>query len=61
MEILVGIGVFILTALMIGEAQFVVKAIWKPELRQIQKRLRTFSSSLYSNENIDLLKKKNLS
>jgi tight adherence protein B len=61
MEILIGLGIFIVTVLVIEEGYFIVKAIWKPELKKIKRRLRTLSFVQYSNEAIDIEKKKILS
>ncbi len=61
MEILIGLGIFILTTLIIEEGYFVVKAIWKPELKKIRRRLRILSSVQGSNVAIDIEKKKILS
>lgn len=61
MEILIWFGIFILSVLMLQELYYIGRAIWKPELKQIQKRYRTLSTSQYGNEAIDILKKKTLS
>jgi len=61
MEIIIGLGIFILILLLIGESSYMIKAIWKPELRQVQRRLRALSSTSYTNEAIDIMKKKTLS
>jgi tight adherence protein B len=61
MEILIGLGIFLVTVLVLEEGYFAVKAIWKPELKKIQRRLRRLSSTLHSTEAIDIEKKKILS
>ncbi len=61
MEILIGLGIFVVTTLIIEEGYFVVKAIWQPELKKIRRRLRILSSVQGSNAAIDIEKKKILS
>jgi len=61
MEILIGLGIFILTVLLIEGGYFVAKVIWKPELKNIQRRLRTLSFAQYSSDAINIEKKKTLS
>lgn len=61
MEILIWFGIFVLSVLMLQELYYIARAIWKPELKRIQKRYRTLSTSQYGNEAIDILKKKTMS
>lgn len=61
MVILVVVGVFIFTLLLINQGSFIVKMIYKPELRKMHQRLRLLSMSGHGNEAIDILKKKTLS
>jgi tight adherence protein B len=61
MEILIGLGIFILTVLVIEEGYVVIKAIRRPELKNIQRRLRTLSIAQHSNKAIDIEKKQTLS
>jgi tight adherence protein B len=61
MALLVWLGIFVLIVLLIGEGNYMIRAIWKPELKQVQRRLRALSSTSYSNETIDIIKKKTLS
>ena len=41
MEILIGLGVFLFTLLVIHQGYFFVKKIYKPEQRKVQRRLIT--------------------
>jgi tight adherence protein B len=61
MEILIGLGVFFLTLLLIHQGFFVVKKIYKPEQRKVLERLKTLSTSGQDGEAVDILKKKTLS
>jgi tight adherence protein B len=61
MEILIGLGVFLLTLLLIHQGYFFVKKIYKPEQRKVHQRLRTLSTSGQGSEAVDILKKKTLS
>jgi len=61
MEILIGLGIFTLIALLIAEGNYMIRAIWKPELRLVQRRFRALSSTNFTNEAIDLMKKRTLS
>ena len=61
MEILIGLGVFLLTLLVIHQGYFFVKKIYKPEQRKVHQRLRTLSTSGQGSEAVDILKKKTLS
>jgi tight adherence protein B len=61
MEILIGLGVFLFTLLVLHQGYFFVKRIYKPEQRKVQSRLKTLSLSGHGNEAIDILKKKTLS
>lgn len=61
MEILIGLGVFLFTLLVIHQGYFFVKKIYKPEQRKVQRRLITISTSGQASEAVDILKKKTLS
>ncbi len=61
MELLIGVGVFVLMLLLVYTGSFFAKKIYKPEQRQVQKRLRFLSMAGHGNEAIDILKKKILS
>jgi len=61
MKLFIWLGLFAVAALVIEESWFVIRAIWKPELKQVQRRLRALSSARYKNEAIDLVRKKTLS
>ncbi len=61
METLIVIGVFFLTLLLIYGGSVLVKKAYKPEQRQIHKRLRFLSMSERGNEKINILKKRILS
>lgn len=61
MEIIIWLGLFVLSVLVIEEGYFIVQAVWKPELRKIHKRLRTLSYAQYTAETIDIEKRRILS
>src|SRR5512143_3421445 len=61
MEILIGLGVFFLTLLLIHQGYLFVKKIYKPEQRKVHERLRTLSTSGQGSESVDIRKKKTLS
>ncbi len=61
MEIVIGIGVFIFTFLLIYQGYFIVKRIYQPELKKVQGRLNSFSLSGNRSEAVNILKKKTLS
>ncbi len=61
METLIGVGVFLLTLLIIYGGYFFVKKIYKPEQRKVHKRLKTLSTTARQNEAVDILKKRILS
>ncbi len=60
MELLIGVGVFVLTLLLVFAGSFFGKKIYKPEQREVHKRLR-FLSSGRGSAAIDIVKKKILS
>lgn len=60
MELLIGVGVFMLTLLVIHQGRFFVQKIYRPEQRKVQRRLRTLSAA-GSGEAVDILKKRTLS
>jgi tight adherence protein B len=61
MEIIIWLSLFILSLLIIEEGYFIARAVWKPELRKIHKRLRTLSYAQYTAETIDIEKRRILS
>jgi len=62
MEILIGIGIFILTVFIIEGLYFVFRTIRRPEKKLIQRRLRTLSSGGYeTDESIGILRRRMLS
>jgi tight adherence protein B len=61
MEIVIGIGVFILTFLLIHQGYFIVKRLYRPELKKVHGRLNSFSLSGNRAEAVNILKKKTLS
>ena len=61
MELQIGVGVFVLTLLLVYAGSFFGKKIYKPEQRQVHKRLRFLSMSGRGNAAIDIVKKKILS
>jgi tight adherence protein B len=61
MEILIGLGVFLFTLLLIHQGYYVINKIYKPEQRKLQRRLKILSASGPGTEAVDILKKKILS
>ncbi len=61
MEMMIGIGVFILTLLALYGGHYLVKKIWKPEQRQLHKRLKVLSMQDQGRETVNIVKKKVLS
>ncbi len=61
MEILIVLGVFLFTLLFIHQGYFVIKKIYNPEQRKVQRRLQTLSASGPGIETVDITKKKVLS
>jgi tight adherence protein B len=61
MNILIGIGIFILTLILIEGGYYLLKRIKNPEKREVLRRLRGFSSTRYENEIIDIMRKSLLS
>jgi tight adherence protein B len=61
MEILITLGVFLFTLLLIHQGYFFIKKIYKPELKKVEQRLKTLSLYGGRNEAIDIGKKKILS
>jgi tight adherence protein B len=61
MEILTGIGLFIVILFLIELGFFALKNTWNPERKLIRKRLNSFSYSGDRNEAIDIRRKKVLS
>lgn len=61
MEILIALGIFLLTLLLIHQGYFFIKKIYKPEQRKVHQRLRNLSMSGQGSDAVDILKKKTLS
>jgi tight adherence protein B len=61
MDILIGIGIFIVMVLLIEGGYFVFRSLQKPDKKRVRKRLRTISYEEYENEDIDIIRKKRLS
>jgi tight adherence protein B len=61
MEILIGVGVFLLTLLAAHQGYLAVKKIYKPEQKSVVRRLRILSTYGSQNEEIDIVKNKALS
>src|SRR4030042_5828019 len=61
MDILIGIGIFIVVLLLIEGAYFAIRTLKGPEKKVVKKRLRTLSASGIEDESIDILRKKLLS
>jgi len=61
MDLLIGIGIFILTLTLIEGGYFVLRRIRNPEKREVLRRLRGLSSTQYENEIIDIMRKSLLS
>ncbi len=61
MELLIGIGIFILTVLLIEGLYFLFSTIKSREKTTVRKRLKALSSSKIENESTDILRKKRLS
>jgi tight adherence protein B len=61
MEILIGLGVFLFTLLLIHQGYFFVKKIYKPEQKKVERRLRFLSLYGDRSEAVDIGKKRTLS
>jgi len=61
MDILIGIGIFIVILLLIEGAYYTIRSVRSPEKKAVKKRLRTLSASKIEDESIDILRKKFLS
>ena len=61
MDILIGVGIFIVVLLLIEGAYFAIRTLRRPEKKVVKKRLRTLSASGIEDESIDILRKKLLS
>jgi tight adherence protein B len=61
MDILIVIGIFIVTLILLEGGYLAFKSIQNPEKRGVLRRLRILSSREYENENIDILRKNLLS
>src|SRR4030042_815938 len=61
MDILIGVGIFIVVLLLIEGAYFAIRTLRGPEKKVVKKRLRTLSASGIEDESIDILRKKLLS
>jgi tight adherence protein B len=61
MDLLIGIGIFILTLTLIEGGYFAIKRIRNSEKREVLRRLRGVSSTQYQSEIIDIMRKSLLS
>lgn len=61
MEILIVLGVFLFTLLVVHQGYFFVRKIYKPEQKRVEKRLQTLSLYGGRNDAIDIVKKRTLS
>lgn len=61
MDLLIGIGIFILTLTLIEGGYFILRRIRNPERREVLRRLRGLPSAQYENEIIDIMRKSLLS
>lgn len=61
MDLLIGVGIFILTLTLIEGGYFAIKRIRNPEKREVLKRLKGVSSTQYESEIIDIMRKSLLS
>ncbi len=61
MELLIGVGVFVLTLLLMYGGYLIAKKLYKPEQRKAHQRLRFLSMAGHGNEAIDIAKKNILS
>lgn len=61
MEILIALGVFLCTLLFISQGYVFVKKIYKPEQKNLHRRLRFFATAGPGDEAIDIVKKRTLS
>ena len=61
MDILIGVGIFIVVLLLIEGAYFAFRTLRSPEEKIVKNRLRTLSASKIEDESIDILRKKFLS
>ncbi len=61
MEILIGLGVFLFTLLVIHQGYFFLKKIYKPEQKKVERRLKFLSIYGSPSEAVDIVKKRNLS
>lgn len=61
MEILIGLGVFLFTLLVVHQGYFTIKRIYKPEQKKVEGRLRILSLYGSQSEAVDIVKKRILS
>jgi tight adherence protein B len=61
MDILIVIGIFIVTLILLEGSYVTFRSIQNPERKEVLKRLRILSSKEYENEDIDILRKNLLS
>ena len=61
MDIVIGIGTFVVVLLLLEAGFFAFRSMQNPERREVLKRLRILSSTEFENENIDILRKNLLS
>jgi tight adherence protein B len=61
MDILIVVGIFIVTLILLEGSYVTFRSIQNPERKEVLKRLRILSSKEYENEDIDILRKNLLS
>jgi len=61
MDIVIAIGAFISTMILIEGGYFVFKTIQNPELKRVRMRLRRLPSAVYENKDINIMRKSSLS
>jgi tight adherence protein B len=61
MELIIGIGIFFTSVLIIQGLYFSFKTLNRPEAQKVRKRLKTLSTSGSYNEDIDIIRKMTLS
>ena len=61
MELLIVLGVFALTLLLIYQGRFYLQRIYRPEQKQVHQRLAALSTAGHRSEAVDILKKRTLS
>ena len=61
MDILIGLGIFMATVLLIEGSYYAFRSIRNPDKRRVRRRLRVHSFEGYGNEDIDIMRKTSLS